>query len=168
MNFKKEQRMRFVILSSLALVALFAVTAANQAKEPKTLLTQVGEWQYPGSKIQGGATAADAATVNRRGERTVPSSFSTTVLVTKDPMAKVVEYYKAKLKQPEDAAQEEEDDESPEKSGRSVMFHEDSEGRPVGIQIIVVNTSKTSTTLVISRGDQEAETHIAWSHYERH
>jgi hypothetical protein len=47
------------------------------------------------------------------------------------------------------------------------MFHEDSDGRPVGIQIIVVNTDKSSTTLVISRAEKEAETHIAWAHYIR-
>lgn len=145
-----------------------------EAEEPKTLLTMVAEWQYPGSKMKDGATMSDAATVNRAGERTVPSTFCTTVLTTKDPLDKIVEYYKAKLKQVDaaDPVKREDkakaDDNAASKSGRSVMFHADSQGRPVGIQIIVVNTDKTSTTLVISRAEKESETHIAWTHYIRH
>lgn len=164
--------MRHFIARFMGLVAMLAATAANQAEEPKaekskTLLTLVREWQYPGSKMQGGATMGDAATVNRSGERTVPSTMCTTVMVTKDPMAKVVDYYKAKLKQVDNAERGNADDEPAANPGRSVMFHEDSEGRPVGIQIIIVNTDKSSTTLVISRADKEAETHIAWTHYLR-
>ena len=45
---------------------------------------------------------------------------------------------------------------------------DDSEGRPVAIHVICVNTEKASTTLVISRAATESETHIAWARYERH
>lgn len=153
--------------SCAGLIAALVAAASCGAEESKTLLTMVSEWQYPGSKMHGGATMSDAATVNRSGERTVPSTLCKTVLTTKDPMARVVDYYKSKLKQPGDSETANGDDKSAAHSGRSVMFHEDSQGRPVGIQIIVVNTDKSSTTLVISRAEKESETHIAWTHYVR-
>ena len=110
---------------------------------------------------------SDAATVSRSGQRTVPSILCKTVLTTKDSMAKVIEYYKTKLKQGADSETSKTDDKSATDSGRSVMFHDDSQGRPLGIHIIIVNTDKSSTTLVISREETESETHIAWTHYLR-
>jgi hypothetical protein len=50
---------------------------------------------------------------------------------------------------------------------QSVSTQDDSQGRTVTLQVIVVNRARTSTTLVISRADGEKETHIAWSHYLR-
>jgi len=52
-------------------------------------------------------------------------------------------------------------------AGRSVMFHDDSQDRPMGIHIILVNSEKSSTTLVISRAKTKSEMHIAWAHYSR-
>ena len=109
----------------------------------------------------------DAATVNPSGERTVPSVLCKTVLTTKDPIAKVLEYYETKLKQAAAPKTAKPEMKSGKEPGRSVMFHDDSQGRPLEIHIIVVNTEKSSTTLVISRAKTESETHIAWTHYLR-
>ncbi|MGD0897695.1 MAG: HEAT repeat domain-containing protein [Thermoguttaceae bacterium] len=129
-------------------------------------MAMIAEWQYPDSRING-ATMADAATMNRNGERTVPSILCKTVMTTKDPMAKVIKYYETKLKQDPKSETAKPGDKSATDSGRSVMFHDDSQNRPLAIHIIVVNTDKSSTTLVISRGETESETHIAWTRYLR-
>jgi hypothetical protein len=153
-------------LAFASLITVFATAAFCHAAEPLRLMPMIAEWQYPDSRING-ASMSDAATVNRSGERTVPSILCKTVLTTKDPMAKVIEYYKTKLKQGTDSETAKPDDKSGIESGRSVMFHDDSEDRPLGIHIIIVNTDKSSTTVVISRAETESETHIAWTHYLR-
>ena len=119
----------------------------------------------------------DAATMNRSGERTVVSVMCKTVLTTKDPIAKVIEYYKTKLKAQADPMTAKQGADSKtakgEKApkpdmGRSVMFHDDSQGRPLRVHIFLVNTEKSSTKLVISRAEKVSETHIAWTHYVRY
>jgi hypothetical protein len=159
--------MRFYLASaSILLIAALATATPTRAREPLHLLETVTQWQYPGSKING-AMMQDAATVNRSGERTVPSVFCTTVLTTKDPIAKVIAYYEAKLKPDADSKTAKPEKKTGSASGRSVMSFDDSQGRPVRIHLILVNTEKTSTTLVISRAEKESETHIAWTHYVR-
>jgi len=130
-------------------------------------LATVAEWQYPGSKING-ASMQDAATVNQSGARTVVSVLCKTVLTTKDSMDKVIEYYETKLKPGADPKTAKPEGKPGTGSGRSVMSHDDSQGRPLRIHIIIVNMEKSSTTLVISRGETESETHIAWTHYVRY
>ena len=124
----------------------------------------IAQWQYPDSKIKG-ASLSDAATLNGAGERTVPSVLYKTVLTTKDPMPKVIEYYKTKLMPTASSKTAKPGDKAATDPGRSVSFNDDSEGRPVAIYVILVNTDKSSTTLVISREATESETHIAWTHY---
>ena len=153
-------------LTSAVLIAVLTTATLCHAGEPLRLLSTVAEWQYPGSKING-AMMEDAATVNRSGERTVESVLCKTVLTTKDPIAKVIEYYETKLKQGADSKTAKPERKSGTDPGRSVMFQDDSQGRPLRIHIIIVNTEKSSTTLVISRAETESETHIAWTHYVR-
>jgi hypothetical protein len=109
----------------------------------------------------------DAATVNRSGERTVVSVLCKTVLTTKDPVDKVIEYYETKLKKAADPKTAKPEGQPGTDPGRSVMFQDDSQGRPLRVHIILVNTENSSTTLVISRAETESETHIAWTHYVR-
>jgi hypothetical protein len=158
-------------LASAVLTAVLTTVTICHAGESLSLLATIGQWQYPGSKING-ATMRDAATVNRNGERTVPSVLCKTVLTTKDPMAKVIEYYEAKLKKAADPKTAKPEGKSGTDAvtdpGRSVMIHDDSQGRPLGVHIILVNMEKSSTTLVISRAETESETHIAWTHYVRY
>jgi len=153
-------------LVSAVLFAVLASATLCRAGEPLRLIGTIVEWQYPGSKING-ATMQDAATVNQSGERTLPSVVCKTVLTTKDSMDKVVAYYEIKLKPAADPRAAKSEGKPGTDPGRSVMSHDDSEGRPVRIHIILVNTEKSSTTLVISRGETESETHIAWTHYVR-
>jgi hypothetical protein len=129
-------------------------------------MSTVAEWQYPGSKING-ASMRDAATVNQSGARTVGSVFCKTVLTTNDPIAKVIEYYETKLKPGADPKTAKAEGKPGTDPGRSIMSHDDSQGRPLRIHIILVNTEKSSTTLVISRAETESQTHIAWTHYVR-
>jgi hypothetical protein len=129
-------------------------------------MATIAKWRYPDSRING-ATMCDAATMNRSGKRTVPSILCKTVLTTTDPMAKVIQYYETKLKQDPHAETAKQGGKSASDAGRSVMSHDDSQNRPLAIHIILVNTDKSSTTLVISRAETESETHIAWTHYMR-
>jgi hypothetical protein len=169
-SFNLRTAVHGAVTSSVALAFLFILlgsTSFGKDQEPPTLMTMIGRWQYPDSKISG-ATLTDAATMNAAGERTRPSVQYKAVLTTKDPMSKVVAFYKSKLKPAATSKTEKPDEQPASDSGRSVTFQDDSEERPVAIHIIFVNTDKASTTLVISRAATETETHIAWSHYERH
>jgi hypothetical protein len=130
-------------------------------------MTMIGWRQYPDSKISG-ATLSDAATMNAAGERTRPSVQYKAVLTTRDPIPKVIAYYESKLKPAADSKTAKLSEQPAADSGQSVTFQDDSEGRPVAIHVLCVNTDKASTTLVISRAVTETETHIAWAHYERH
>jgi hypothetical protein len=153
--------------STLALVSLLALLASAplcHTQEPPSLMTVIAQWQYPGSKMNG-ATLSDAATTNGAGERILQSVQYKTVLTTKDPMPKVIAYYKTKLVSPAGSKRAKPEGKQAADSGRSVTFHDDSEGRPLAIHIILVNTDKASTTLVISRAATESETHIAWTQY---
>ncbi len=153
--------------ASAVLIAFFAAATPGHAGEPLRLIGTIVQWQYPGSKING-ASMEDAATVNKSGERTVPSVLCKTVLTTKDPVAKVIDFYETKLKSGAIPKSGKAEEESAPDHGRSVMSHDDSQGRPLRLHIILVNTEKSSTTLVISRAEKELETHIAWTHYVRY
>ncbi|HIE99233.1 MAG TPA: hypothetical protein EYG03_06990 [Planctomycetes bacterium] len=154
-------RASIVAITAILSVFLSAVQADNR---PKSLLTTVAEWQYPGAKMNG-ASVSDGATINQQGDRTVQSVHRKTVLTTADSVDKVVDYYKSKLNQKATPKKESQTGTGP--SGRSVTFHSDSGERPVVIHVISINTDHTSTTLVISRAKAESETHIAWSQYEK-
>ena len=156
--------LRLPTLTLISFLALLASPPLGHTQEPPSLLTMIAQWKYPDSKMNG-ATLGDAATLNGAGERTVQSILYKTVLTTKDPLPKVVEYYKNKLMPPAGSKAASAEEKTAPASGRSVMFQDDSEGRPVAIHVILVNTEKASTTLVISRGATESETHIAWTHY---
>jgi hypothetical protein len=157
---------RFNCLAAAVLIAISASSSMSSAEEPKTLLTRFAEWQYPGSKFHG-ATMGDAMTLNPKGERAVASLQSTAVMTTDDPVAKVLEYYKAKLTPKAAPGNTKPDDKPAADSARSITYYTDSEKRPVAIEMIFVNTDTTSTTLVISRAKEESKTHIAWSQYAK-
>lgn len=143
---------------------LFAAASTCVAQEKHSLMALIAEWQYPNSKING-ATMADGKTVDSDGNRTVQSIVCKTVLTTGDSVEKVIEYYKGKLA-PEKKA-EKPRGEQKDKAGRSVVFHDDSDGRPFAMHVIIVNTDSSSTTLIITRGANESTTRIAWKHYLR-
>ena len=154
------------ILSAVLLLATLSVAAAppSAAAEKRSLMGMIAEGHYPQSAING-AEMADGMTINANGDRTVQSLVCKTVMTTDAPVAKVVVYYKNKLKPKVISDDKVKEDKAT--SGRSVTFHDDSEGRPFSVHVILVNTELTSTTLVITRGEQESKTHIAWKHYTR-
>ena len=73
------------------LLLSFVPIVAHATDQPKTLLTRIAEWQYPGANLSK-STMGDAATVDQNGNRTVPSVHCKTVLTTDDPIDKVVKY----------------------------------------------------------------------------
>lgn len=151
-----------LVLLSLASSDPRIMTPASA--EPQSLMRMIAEWQYPGSEIQG-AQASDGATVDGRGNRTVPSIACKTVMTTDATVEKVLDYYRTKLSHP--AKADGDKPEPPAATGRSVVFSDDSDGRPFALHTVIINTGETSTTLVISRGKDEAKTYIAWKHYRR-
>jgi len=155
--------MRVTFLALLFAVVASALSGRVVADESISLMKTISKWSYPECSMNG-AVMSDGATMDGRGNRTVPSIVCKTMMTTEDSVQKVVSFYKGKLTPEKDA----EDKEGVErKEGRSVVISDDSEGRPFVLQTILVNTSTTSTTLIISRAAGEDKTHIHWKHYMR-
>jgi len=150
------------IFTVLLCLGPFAFAATDD--EPVTLLGTIVKWQYPESKIDG-AEMADAATVDASGKRTVPSVMLKTTMTTNDSVEEVLKFYRTLLNRDPKV-----DDKLGVKSdaGRSVMFSDESDGRPFAFHTIIVNTSTASTTLIVTRGADENETRITWKRYSRH
>jgi hypothetical protein len=130
--------------------------ASHAASEGQvTLLGTLAEWSYPGSNF-GGASMSDA------GDRR-PSIKCQALLTTGDSFEKVAKYYAEHFgSRPRNA-----ETKTNALDAQAVSTQNDSQDRPIKLQVIVVNRATTSTTLVISRAKGEKQTHIAWSHYMR-
>jgi hypothetical protein len=148
----------------VSLVCSSAPVRSSESAEQRSLLQTIAEWQYPGSALTG-ARATDGATVDSSGKRTMPSVVFKTVMTTEAPIEKVLDYYRTMLSPK--AKSDGGEPKPPDATGRSVFFSDDSDGRPFALHTVIINTSDTSTTLVISRGKDEARTHIAWKQYRR-
>ena len=158
--------LRLRVCHLVLLLGLATFLLQGRAEEAPSLMTLVGEWRYPDAKMSG-ATMSDGATLNLEGERTVQSILYKSIFTTGDSISKVADYYKNTLRSAVDSQGNETRLSRIPKTGRSVAFHDDSEGREVGVRVVLVNTEDSSTTLVISRGAMESETHIAWTCYMR-
>ena len=156
--------MRFFAPVLMILFCLAALSFAATDDEPVTLLGTIVKWQYPESKING-AEIADAATVDASGKRTVPSVVLKTTMTTKDSVEDVLKFYRTLLTRDPKI-----DDKLGVQSdaGKSVTFNDESDGRPFAFHTIIVNTSTTSTTLIVTRGTDENKTWITWKRYSRH
>ena len=146
-------------LVSLAPVLIPAVRADGTGQV--SLMQTLAEWKYPDSKMLGGASMSDG------GDRLVQSVKCRAVLTTPDPIEKVVDFYSKKLATPPDVILPSTKAEDLVPDGKSVSIQDDSQGRTVALRVIVVHKANASTTLVISRANDEKETHIAWLHYIR-
>ena len=133
---------------SAALVAM-ALTLAPARATPDgiSLLQTLEEWKYPGSTMLGGASMSDG------GNPEIVDLKCRAILTTPDTVEAVARFYAEKT------------GEAPAKA--AVCTEDDSKGRPIAVRIIAVHQADISTTLVISRGEGEKETHIAWSQYRR-
>jgi hypothetical protein len=153
-----------IIVLSLALFFSDAVPAMATEDQPITLIGTIVKWRYPDAEI-GKSEMSDAATIDASGDRTVPSTFLKTTMTTQDSMEKVVGFYQDLLKR--DATTDSKLGIGP-KVGRSVVSSDESEGRPFAFHVIMVNSENTSTTLIISRGENEELTRISWKQYLKH
>lgn len=153
-----------VIVASTAgfdLVWAGSPPADEPAREGVTLMGILSEWKYPGSQMLGGASMSDGGNPN------VPSLKCQAILTTPDSVEKVAAFYAKQLNDSRTAGAQKDAGGVKGTNAKSVSTQDDSQGRPVRIRILVVNKAETSTTLVISRAEDEQETHIAWSHYLR-
>ncbi len=156
--------MHRIIAIAILFPALYLNAASpSAAAEQRSLMGMFADWRYPDSTFNG-AEMADGKTVDAAGKRTVQSLVCKAVMTTDAPIEKVIEYYRAKLKP---APKQDGDDKKQNEVGRSVVFSDDSDGRPFAIHTIIVNTDDSSTTLVITRGNDELKTHIAWKQYNQ-
>ena len=126
-----------------------------------SLLETLSEWKYPDSKMLDGASMSDG------GNPTLQSIKCRAVLTTPDPIEKVIDFYSKKLATRSDAVLTGTKADALVPDGKSVSDPGRFQGRPVTVRVIAVNKAETSTTLVISRANDEKETHIAWLHYIR-
>jgi hypothetical protein len=155
------ERVYLNMLMSLALFCAAVMPASASADESLGLIETIVKWRYPDAEI-GKSQMSDAATIGADGNRTVPSVVLKTTMVTRDPIDKVLAFYRDLLTR------------NPRNDGilgigpsvgRSVVFSDESEGRPFAFHTIVVNSADSSTTLIITRGKDEERTHITWKQY---
>jgi hypothetical protein len=121
---------------------------ARATQEPTSLMQMLEEWKYPDSKMLG-------ASMSDGGNPDIVDTKCRAILTTPDSFEAVVRFYNEKTGEASNKAAE----------ARAVTTQEDSKDRPLAVRIISVHRAEVSTTLVISRGEKEKETHIAWSQY---
>lgn len=160
--------MRFLAVL-LLLIPLSAGALLATAKEPQpkkkdqpaeevlSLFGMLGEWQYPDSKLHGSATLGDGGVIG------IQSIKCHAVVTTPDSVDAVRRYYEDKLANRNEGAA----GDNRRTDGKAVDFLDDSAERPLQLHVVTVNEEDRSTTLVISRGEGESLTHIAWSHFRR-
>lgn len=137
-----------VVSLAAGLLATSAFLApARATPEQISLMQTLEEWKYPGSAF-GGASMSDG------GNPEIQDLACKAVLTTPDSVADVVKFYESKTTGKAAEAQ-------------AVVPQDDSKDRPVAVRIISVHKGDRSNTLVITRGEGEKETHIAWTQYRR-
>lgn len=138
----------------------------------------LNEWKYPGARDQGGGGGSGGAGVGR-------TSQYHHMMDTHDSFKDVAKYYEKKFGVPltgngptservKRFQARQERLEPGERflgigqtnNGSSTVIQEDSARRPVKLMVFVQHRGSSSITLVISRGEGEDRTHIAWSYYE--
>ncbi len=136
------------LLLSAVLVAMVLNLAPARATpgDGISLMQTISEWKYPGSTMLGGASMSDG------GNPEMADLKCQAVLTTPDSVEAVARFY---------------NDKTQEGHAQAVSTQDDAKGRPVDVRVISVHQADISTTLVISRGEGEKETHIAWSQYRR-
>lgn len=143
-----------------AIACNLGIAVDAPAQKEVTLLSMLGEWQYPGSKFNG-AEMSDA------GVSDISSIKSKAVLTTPDAAEKVVAHYLQQLKVDSSGRNLGEKDGERITTKRSVSIQDNSIGRPLKLYIIAINEGRSSTTLVISRSAGEETTQIAWSNFRQ-
>jgi hypothetical protein len=158
------ERVYPTMLMPLALFCATVMPLSASADEPVTLIGTIVKWGYPDAEI-GKSEMSDAATIDADGNRTVPSTVLKTTMVTRDSIDEVLVFYRDLLTR--NRTNDGKLGIGPN-VGRSVVFSDESEGRPFAFHAIVVNSANSSTTLIITRGKEEEQTHITWKQYLKH
>lgn len=155
--------MRFK-LANICVWLFLAGSAMNVAAEPVSLMGTIAPWRYPKSSINH-AKGSDAATIDAEGNRTVRSTVFEARMTTEASVDEVLQHYRELLtRNPEhDTKLSIQPNE-----GRSVVFCDESEGRPFELHVILVNSKTTSTTLIVSREPAEQQTRISWKQYSKY
>lgn len=152
--FGSKQKATALALAASAALALASASLAPAKATPErqiSLMETLAEWKYPDSTLLGGASMSDG------GNPEIQDLTCQAALATPDPFEDVVRFYKQKAEEvPEVPA-----------NARAFVIQDDSKGRPVRVRIIAVHKFDRTDTLVISRGEQEKLTHIAWTQYRR-
>ena len=150
----------------LSFVLLCATVVAHTASadEPVTLFGTIMKWRYPDAEIAK-SEMSDAATIAADGKCTTPSSVLKTTMATPDSVDKVLAFYRDLLTR--SATNDEKLGIGP-KVGRSVVFSDESAERPFAFHTIFVNSANASTTLIVTRGNDEEQTRITWQQYLKH
>ena len=133
----------------------------DKAEEVVSLMGMLCKWRYPGATLRGAASMSDGGVIG------IQSIKCQAVIATPDPVTAVLKFYEEKLaiaKEPEADAPA---GDNRRTDGKAIDVQNDSEGRPLQLHVITVNEADSSTTLVISRTEDEEKTHIAWSHFRR-
>ena len=151
-------------IANLCVCLMLVGSAMNAAAAPVSLMGTIVRWQYPKASINH-AKGSDAATIDAEGNRTVPSTVFEANMTTEASVAQVIQYYHELLTR--NPKNDEKVGIQPEK-GRSVLFRDESKGRPFELHVILVNSETTSTTLIVSRGADEEQTQITWKQYSRY
>ena len=139
----------------------FAISGNSKAVEPIMLLGTLQKWQYPDSVI-GPSRMSSGDTISADGNLTVYSIFMKSTMVTTDSVDEVLAFYRDLLKRSSKANEKIGIGPS---VGQSVIFSDDSEGRPFEFHTILINSKNSSTTLIITRGKGEEQTRITWKQY---
>lgn len=134
------------------------------AKEPLALIGTIVKWRYPEAEISK-SVMSDGGHMNSEGNRTVPSTILKTTMVTADSVDQVMEFYKDLLSRTADNDARLGID---SEEGQSVIFNNESEGRSMALHTIIVNSARASTTIIISRGQNEDRTYITWKQFVKH
>ncbi len=156
-----------VIVRTLACVLFcaFWMLPTSHAAEPIRLLGTIVKWQYPDAEIRtsnGATSASGGATVDSEGTNTAYSVVLKTTMVTGDSVEDVLTFYRDLLTR--NVANDKRFGIQPQ-VGRSVIFSDESDGRPFALHTIMVHTANVSTVLIITRGSGEDFTYITWKQY---
>jgi hypothetical protein len=155
-----RQRILLAALCVLAVACQRGVAADPPPQERVTLMTMLNQWQYPDAEFHG-AQGSDAAVTG------ISSIKCHAVLTTPDAVEKVVAFYQQKLNVDSSGTNLGQKDGERITTSRAISIQNDSADRPLKLTIISINEKNMSTTLVISRSEGEAATHIAWSNFRQ-
>ena len=127
---------------------------------PLTLMGMLSEWIYPDAEF-GGAKTSDAAVTG------ISSIKSQAVLTTDDSVEKVLTFYCDKLKVDRDGRPLGEKEDERITTDRAILVQNATGTVPSSVYLVSIHSSRSSTTLVISRDPASRRTKIAWSNYRQ-